>query len=101
MAVVLNWVYLQSKTRGAGAVSFLAVRSGAAIEPGDVLGEQHFTEVRIPEVNAKGLKDAVYLYKDANTVAGTRATRRYEAGDLIFRRDYRTPPAELKLGPNE
>jgi hypothetical protein len=101
LAVVLNWVYLQSKTRGAGAISFLAIKSGVAIEPGETLSEQHFAEVRIPEIHARGLKDAVYLYKDASTVAGTRATRRYEAGDLVFRRDYRTPPAELKLGPNE
>ncbi len=98
---VLNWVYLENKTRDVASVSFLGITDGASIAPGQPLNRQHFVEVRIPERHAKNLQDFVYLYEDRATLEGTPATRDYEGGELVFRADHRTPPAELKLDKNE
>jgi hypothetical protein len=101
LGVALNWFYLQGKTKTIASVSFLGV-GAAAIEPGQAFQEQDFAEVKIPKQNnTDNLKKFVYLYQDRNTVAGTTATRRYQSGDLVYRADYRTAPAVLKLAPDE
>ena len=98
---VLNWVYLENKTRDVASVSFLGIREGATVAPGQPLTGRHFVEVRIPERHAKNLQDFVYLYEDRATLEGSPATRNYEGGELVYRADHRTPPAELKLDNNE
>lgn len=98
---VLNWLYLENKTRDVASVSFLGIGDGVTIAPGQPLNGRHFVEVRIPERHAKKLQDFVYLYEDRATLEGSPATRDYEGGELVFRADHRTPPAELKLDDNE
>ena len=98
---VLNWIYLENKTRDVASVSFLGISEGAAIAPGQLLSSRNFVEVRIPERHAKNLQDFVYLYEDRTTLEGSPATRDYAGGELVFRADHRTPPAELKLEKNE
>ena len=99
--VALNWFYLQGKTRDIESVSFLGVKSGVVIEPGEAFRKEHFKEVKIPSLNKGDLEDFVYLYDDVNTVAGIRATRDYQGGELVYREDYRTPPQQLELKENE
>jgi hypothetical protein len=102
LGVTLNWIYLQNKTRDVETnIQFLGIASGATIDPGQVIKEEILQAVPIPERHAGKLKDYVYLYQDRGTVAGITATRRYQGGDLVYREHYRTPPAELKLGPGE
>lgn len=101
LAVALNWIYLQGKTQDVAIVQFLGIGSPASIEPGQVIREEHLQAVPVPERHAGNLKDYVYLYEERGTVVGITATRQYDWGDLIFRHDYRTPPAELKLGSRE
>ncbi|MDA1051535.1 MAG: hypothetical protein O3C40_13785 [Planctomycetota bacterium] len=98
---VLNWLYLENKTRDVASVSFLGIAEGVSVAPGQPLAGRHFVEVRIPERHAKNLQDFVYLYDDRATLEGSPATRDYEGGELVFRADHRTPPAELKLDDNE
>jgi hypothetical protein len=98
---VLNWLYLENKTRDVASVSFLGITQGVSVAPGQPLNGRHFSEVRIPELHAKNLQDFVYLYEDRVTLEGSPATRNYEGGELVFRADHRTPPAELKLEDNE
>jgi len=98
---VLNWLYLENKTRDVAGVSFLGIAEGVSVEPGQPLSGRHFVEVRIPERHAKNLQDFVYLYEDRVTLEGSPATRNYEGGELVFRADHHTPPAELKLEGNE
>jgi hypothetical protein len=98
---VLNWLYLENKTRDVASISFLGISEGVIIAPGQPLSGRHFVEVRIPERHAKNLQDFVYLYEDHATLEGSPATRNYEGGELVFRADHRTPPAELKLDDNE
>lgn len=98
---VLNWLYLENKTRDVASVSFLGIGDGVTIAPGRPLNGRHFVEVRVPERHAKNLRDFVYLYEDRTTLEGSPATRNYEGGELVFRADHRTPPTELKLDDNE
>jgi hypothetical protein len=101
LGVALNWIYLQGKTRDIASVRFLGIRSEIPIEPGQIIREEQLQAVAVPERHAGNLKDYVYLYDERGTIVGITATRRYQLGDLLYRQDYRTPPAELKLAPQE
>lgn len=101
LGVVLNWLYLDAKTRNTESVSFIGIQDGVTINPGEVFEESHLVAVPIPAANASVDKDFVYLWDARNTIVGTKATRRYEGGNLVYRQDYRTPPAELKLAEDE
>lgn len=101
VGAVLNWIYLDNKTKDVDSVVFLGIKDGLEIRPGQQLRGSHFVEVKIPRRHAKTLKGFVYLYEDRATLENTLSTQNYEGGELVFRSDYRTPPAELKLEPNE
>ncbi|MCL4203670.1 MAG: hypothetical protein KJ000_14290 [Pirellulaceae bacterium] len=101
LGVALNWIYLQGKTKDVATIRFLGIKAGTPLEAGQVIREEHLEAVPVPALHAGNLKDYVYLYDERGTVVGITATRRYQAGDLMYRQDYRTPPAELKLAPHE
>lgn len=101
VGVALNWIYLQGKAKDFQTVSFIGIRSGATIEPGTTIKEQHLAAVTVPKDYADNLREFVYLYKDLPTVVGISATRSYREGDLIYREHYRTPPPQLKLQEGE
>jgi hypothetical protein len=101
LGAVLNWVYLENKTKDVASISFLGIKDGVDIQIGTPLRSTHFVEVKIPERHAKNLRESVYLYEDRATLEASSATRTYQGGDLVFRTDYRTPPVELKLEQNE
>jgi len=101
LAAALNWVYLEGKTRQVRSVSFLGIREGAAIRPGDEIQDADLVEVRIPELHTGKLKDYVYFYDDRETLKGFRATRPYLGGELLRREDFRTPPPELRLAKGQ
>lgn len=101
LAVVLNWVYLEQKTRDVDSVAFIGVRDGATIQPGELILGKHLVEVRIPARHARNLKDFVYLYQDLDTVTGIPASRTFRGGELFFRDDYVTPATELELEDGE
>jgi len=101
VGIAFNWIYLQGKTKDIASISFIGVKSGVTIEPGQVIKEEHLEAVNIPEKHGGNLKEYVYLYKDRGTVVGITATRGYQGGDLMYRQDYRTPPPELRLAETE
>ncbi len=101
LGVALNWIYLQGKTRDVATVRFLGIRAQTPLEAGQVIREEHLQAVPVPAMHAGNLRDFVYLHEERGAVVGITATRRYETGDLFYRQDYRTPPAELKLEPHE
>jgi hypothetical protein len=104
VGAALNWIYLENKTKDVDSVSFLGIKDskpGAEVALGHPLRRSHFVEVKIPRRHANNLKDVAYLYEDRATLENTLSTQEYEGGELVFRSDYRTPPAELKLEPNE
>lgn len=95
LGAVLNWIYLQNKTRDVESVSFLGLRDDVTVEPGEPFKATDFAEVRIPRKNAGDLHEYVHLYSDMPTVEGYSPTRLYEGGQLILRQDLRTPPADI------
>lgn len=101
LGVAMNWIYLQGKTKDIVSISFLGIRSGVTIEPGQLIKDEHLEAVKIPKANSENLKEFAYLYNDRDTIVGIKATRRYQSGDLIYREHYRTPPSELKLAQGE
>lgn len=101
VGAVLNWIYLENKTRDVDSVSFLGIKEGVEILPGQQMRGSHFAEVKIPQRHAKNLKGFVYLYEDRATLEKTPSTQDYNGGELVLRSAIRTPPAELKLESNE
>lgn len=101
VGAALNWIYLENKTKDEDSVAFLGIKDGAEVSPGQQLRATHFVDVKIPRRNARNLKGFVYLYEDRATLQNTLSTQDYKGGELVFRSDYRTPPAELKLEPTE
>lgn len=100
-AVVFNWIYLHEKAARFEFESFLGIREGEEIQVGETLLESHFEAVPVPKKYAERLQDYVYLYRDKATVAGIKATRNYEGGDLVHLEDYRTPAEAVRLDSDE
>jgi hypothetical protein len=100
-AAVLNWTYLERKSREVEMVSFLAVADGVRIRQGDVFQESHFTAVEIPRKQVGRLQDTAVLHQDRHTVIGMKAIHNYDGGEIVLRQDLKTPPAELTLAENE
>ena len=101
LGVALNWIYLQGKTRDVATVRFLGIKAAEPLDAGQVIRGEHLQAVPVPAMHAEKLKDYVYLYDERAAVVGITATRGYETGDLLYRQDYRTAPAELKLEDRE
>ncbi|QDU98020.1 hypothetical protein [Lignipirellula cremea] len=101
LGVALNYVYLFNKTKEVESVSFLGIKDGVVVEEGEKLKATDFAEVRVPRAHAGDLETYVYLYQDLETVRDITASRPYQGGDLVFRKDYRTPPPELKFLSDE
>ncbi len=100
-AVVFNWIYLEKKASEFQVVSFLGIRDDAKIRLGETLLETHFEEVPVPKTICRATQEIRLLYRDKATVAGIKATRDYEGGDLVHREDYRTPAKAIKLRDDE
>jgi hypothetical protein len=101
LAMMFNYAYLNSELSNIKTVSLVGIAPGMHLEPGEPLREDQLQEVRVPSANAGSLQQAAYLYEDRKSIIGMKATRAYDAGDIILRRDYRTPPAELKLAQDQ
>ena len=52
VGAVLNWVYLENKTRDTASVSFLGIKDSVEIKIGTPLRNTPFSEVKIPERHA-------------------------------------------------
>jgi hypothetical protein len=98
---LLNWFYLDSKTRDIKNMMFVGVKEGAAIEPGQLIERSRLEQVPVPERFGTKLKQHVFLWDDVATLVDQRAPRRLEGGQLFFRSYYVTPPNELELKPGE
>jgi hypothetical protein len=100
-AALLNWFYLDSKTRDIKNMMFVGVREGAPIEAGQLIEKSRLEQVPVPERFGTKLKQHVFLWDDVGTLVDQRAPRRLEGGQLFFRSYYVTPPHELELKPGE
>jgi len=98
--LALNWLYLSSKTKGIASVSFVGIRDGALIRPGEVIKKSDLVPVSVPSNHVGDLEDFVYLWEDLGTVAGTTATRQLRGGELYFRKAYKTPSEAVSWYPD-
>ena len=101
VAGVLNWKYLERKTEEIEMVSFVAIKEGVRIKPGDTFLEKHFTSLDIPRKSVGSLKDSAVLYSDRFTIVSMKAVRDYVGGDVVLRQELKTPPQEFTLGKDE
>lgn len=91
---LLNWSYLARRSREIESEAFIGIAPGVAIRPGDTFRTEDLVEVKIPRNRVGMLREFAVPWLSANTVVGTNAVRDFQEGELILRRDLRTPPPE-------
>lgn len=101
IAGVLNWNYLETKSKEIEMVSFVAIDEDVSLKPGDTFLEKHLVPLDVPQKRVGFLNESAVLYEDRFTVIGLKAVREYQTGDVILLQELKTPPAELNLNPNE
>jgi hypothetical protein len=101
VACLLNWQYLERKSKEIEVISFLAIADDVKVKTGDSFSESHFTRLEIPRKNAGSLKETAVLYGDMQTVVSMKALHDYRGGEIVLRQELKTPPVEFKLGNNE
>jgi hypothetical protein len=100
IGAAFNLVYL-NKGRDFAHSSFIGVRSKATIARGQPIKTEYLAEVKIPRPHVGNLKVYAYPWKDRETIIGRVAIRKYEAGELLLREDFRTAPDKLPLKEND
>lgn len=101
VAGVLNWKYLQRKSAEIEMVSFVAIKDGVRIKPGDQFAEQHFVPLDIPRKHVGNLENSAVLYSYRDSIVSMKALKPYVGGEVVLAQDLKTPPEEFKLGPDE
>jgi hypothetical protein len=100
-ASVLNWFYLDSKTRDIQNMSFVGIKDGVTLKGGELVRRDQLEEVPIPERFGKKLINVVHPWADVSTIVDRPVPRDIPGGQLFFRHYSTTPPRELELEPNE
>ena len=98
---VLNWFYLDSKTRDIQNMSFVGIKEGVTLKAGEVVRRDQLEEVPIPERFGKKLIHVVHPWSDVSTIIDRPVAREVPGGQLFFRHFSTTPPRELELAQNE
>ena len=104
VGAICNWFYVSQQARDLEKVSFVAVKSDAQINTGDVFEEAHLEQVQIPQRHLGNLEKSAVGWEARNTVVGMKATKGYFGGEIVLQQDVlteaRRDPSEL-LGPDE
>ncbi len=98
---VLNWFYLDSKTRDIQNMSFVGIKDGVTLKGGELVRRDQLEEVPIPERFGKKLINVVHPWSDVSTIVDRPVAREIPGGQLFFRHYSTTPPRELELEQNE
>lgn len=101
VAGLLNWVYLENKTSDEEKEAFIGVKPDAEIDQGQRLEGEQLVKVEIPRRAVGNLKEYAVSYTALQSVVGRPVWRRLSGGSLLLEMDLRTPPQEMKFGPNE
>ncbi len=101
VAGLLNWKYLERKSKEIEVISFLAIADGVRIKSGDTFLKEHFVKLDIPRKNVGTLQETAVLFQDRHTVVSMKALHEYRGGEIVLRQELKTPPEEFKLKPNE
>ena len=95
VAAGINWFALNSATR---PVEFVEVT--AELKEGTEFSLENLGSVELP-ARFRDLKDTAYPYEQVGVLLGRRATRSYEKGDIVFRRDLADEGPLSDLPPDE
>jgi hypothetical protein len=98
---VLNWFYLDQKTRDIQNMSFVGIKEGVSLKAGEIVRRDQLEEVPIPERFGKKLLNVVHPWSDVSTLIDRPIPRETAGGQLFFRHYSTTAPRELELEPNE
>jgi hypothetical protein len=96
---VFNWAYLRSETQNMVMTSFIGL--AADVERGHRLEESNLVAVPIPKDSVGNLDEFGVRWSARQSVIGESMSRYRKAGSLLLQEDTKTPPPEIKLGPNE
>jgi hypothetical protein len=103
---LFNWAYLMSRTSAKENVYFVGIKPNVTLNNGDKIKAEQIERVALPRDAAGNLLEFAEPY-DASTspelqsVVGDKVSRVIQGGRLLMKDDLRTPPPELKLGPDE
>ena len=95
-----NLLYLTEKAKQFAGVQFIGIAKNVIIQPGDRFSEDKLVAVAIPEAAYAAdadLREFGLLWSDRQTVVGMPAVRLYTGGELLLRKDLKTPPSSLAL----
>lgn len=98
---VMNWFYLDSKTRDIHNMSFVGIKEGTTLKSGELVRRDQLEEVPIPERFGKKLLNVVHPWSDLSTLVDRPVPREINGGQLFFRHYSTTPPRELEMDANE
>ncbi len=94
---VLNFIYLNEKSRDVEKVDFIGIAPGTTIAPGEKFTEDRLTSVPVPQSSVGDLSRFAVLYSDRKAILDLPAARRYTGGELLLQQDLKTPPPVLAL----
>jgi hypothetical protein len=98
VGAVVNWIYLDIKSKQVESIEFLSVAPSATIFPGDRFTEDKLAPLAIPKNNVKVPFYAQAIkWADRQTVIGMTAVYPFEAGEIILRQRIKTPPPTMEL----
>lgn len=101
VACLLNWQYLERKSKEIEVVSFLSIAEGVQLKRGDTFQAEHFVQLDIPRKNVGSLQETAVMYRDLDTVISMKALHDYWGGEIMLRQELKTPPKEFKLQDDE
>jgi len=101
---ICNWFYISQQARHYEAVSFVAIRSDAQLNLGDVFKPEHLMKVNVPAARVGDLRAVAVLWSARATVEGDTAKRSYHGGEILLRQDLKSAAKRdlsSLLGENE
>ena len=101
VACLLNWQYLEQKSKEIEFVSFLALGDNVRLKPGESFLEEHFVRLDIPRKNVGALPETAVLFEDRNAVVKMKAIQEYRGGEVVLRQQLKTPAKEFTLKKHE
>ena len=90
IGAICNFLYIRKEAQGYEKAAFVAVRTSAQINQGDILTDEHFERVEIPRAHLGNIDQVAIPYEQLSTVIGMQATKSYEGGELLLQQDLRT-----------
>jgi hypothetical protein len=101
VGAAFNYLYLMSKAGQVEMVHFIGIHPERDLPEGHRLNEQDLVRVPIPRRWVGNLDQFAIRDTAWNSVIGQAIVRAKPGGSLLLSDDIRTPPSQLRLGPNE